>query len=104
VFLSEYVLGIRLASVAYKTFLFSPIRGFKTSWVHGRVPTPAGIIYAAWGYGTDGKIVMEVTAPPNITGTIVPPFNGTYTIDGRSGLSGNATVQGGGVSVILRQD
>lgn len=68
------------------------------------MPTPAGIIYAAWGYGADGKMVMEITAPTNIMGTIVPPFNGTFSVAGRSGLRGNTTVPGGGGAVVIRQD
>ncbi|KAJ5753780.1 uncharacterized protein N7511_007933 [Penicillium nucicola] len=102
VFLTEHVLGIRAASVGYKEFVFAPLTGFKTNWVQGRVPTPHGIIYAAWGYGSNGKIIMEIEAPKGVKGKLVPPFDGSYSIADRTGLIGNATVSGG-VKVTIMQ-
>ncbi|KAH8685358.1 Six-hairpin glycosidase-like protein [Tricladium varicosporioides] len=102
-FLTEYVLGVRPTERGYNKFLFAPLSKFKTTWVHGRVPTPKGIIYAAWGYDSNGKINMEVTAPTGTNCTIVPAFNTTYTIGGQSGLSGSTTV-GSGETVFLRED
>ncbi|KAF7717908.1 Glycoside Hydrolase Family 78 protein [Penicillium ucsense] len=103
VFLSEYTLGVRPTQPGYEQFIFAPLPGFKTEWVHGRVPTPAGLIYAAWGYNRQGKIVMEITAPKNLHGTIVPPFAGQYTVGKERGRSGNYTFTGG-ERLILRED
>lgn len=54
-------------------------------WVQGRVPTPHGFIYANWGHGSNGKIIMDITAPKGTQAIIVPPFPGTWTFQGRSG-------------------
>jgi hypothetical protein len=98
------VLGIRPTSSAYSKFLFAPLPGFKTTWVHGRVPTPKGLIYAAWGYNSDGKIIMEVTAPSGTNGTVLVPFNGTYSMAGKSGLLGNFVFSGGNGTIIIIQE
>ncbi|KAM3065058.1 hypothetical protein ACMFMF_011370 [Clarireedia jacksonii] len=103
-FLTEYVLGARPTSPGYSHFLFAPLPGFKTDWVHGRIPTPRGIIYAAWGYNSNGQIIMEIKAPSGINGTIVPPFNGNYTLGTRSGVTGNTTFSGGGDSIMIIQE
>ncbi|KAJ5919313.1 hypothetical protein N7466_010256 [Penicillium verhagenii] len=79
VFLTEYVLGVRAATPGYSEYLFAPLPKFKTEWVHGRVPTPSGLVYAAWGYNKRGKMMMDITAPSGIRGTIIPPFSGTYS-------------------------
>lgn len=101
-FLTGYVLGIRPITPGYKTFLFFPLSGFNTTWVHGRVPTPNGIMYAAWGYGSDEKMSMEITIPQGLKCTIVPPFTESYTLDGKSGLFGNSIVSGGGKVIIIQ--
>ncbi|EPQ31311.1 uncharacterized protein PFL1_01496 [Pseudozyma flocculosa PF-1] len=75
VWLTEYSLGVRPTAKAFTEFAFAPMRGLKTQWNHGRVPTPHGIISAAWGKRKeDGKLVMELDAPKGTTGTIVPPL------------------------------
>ncbi|KAH7129839.1 catalytic activity: RhaA is able to hydrolyze alpha-1 [Dactylonectria estremocensis] len=95
VFLTEYVLGIRPTAKAYSKFLFAPLPGFTTEWVQGRVPTPSGLVYAAWGYNDRGKIVMEVTAPSGLSCTIIPPFEGAFTANGKSTRERSVTVAGG---------
>jgi hypothetical protein len=103
VFLSEYALGVRPTKPGYSTFLFGPLPGFKTEWVHGRVPTPAGLIYAAWGYNKQGKIVMEITAPSGLQGTLVPPFKGSYSVGSQKGQSGHYTIAGGATVIIVQE-
>jgi hypothetical protein len=103
VFLSEYALGVRPTKPGYNTFLFAPLPGFKTKWVHGRVPTPSGIIYAAWGYNKQGKIVMEITAPSGLRGTLVPPFTGSYSVGSQKGQLGNYTITGGATVLIVQE-
>ncbi|KAJ5640999.1 Six-hairpin glycosidase-like protein [Penicillium herquei] len=103
VFLTEYALGVRATKPGYKEFLFAPMPGFKTDWVQGRVPTPSGLILAAWGYDTEGKIVMEIEAPSGLYGTLVPPFDGKYSVDGQQGQTGNFTFKGGRKIVIFQE-
>jgi len=89
------VLGIRATSPGFATYTFAPLPGFKSEWVHGRVPTPAGEILAAWGYESSGKLSMEVTAPAGLKGTVVVPFDGQYSVDGGSGQEGEVQIEGG---------
>ena len=93
-FLTEYALGVRPISVGYSQFLFAPLPSFKVEWVQGRVPTPHGLVYANWGYGSNGKIMMYITAPNGTQATIIPPFPGKWTCQGKSGQGGNVTVTG----------
>ncbi|KAJ5126401.1 hypothetical protein N7448_005703 [Penicillium atrosanguineum] len=104
VLLSEYVLVVRPASAGYKDFFIAPLPDFKTGWVHGRVPTPVGIIYAAWGYDSKGKVMMEIQAPEGLKGAIVPPFWGNYSVDGISGFTGDKAFTGGSKRVLIVQD
>lgn len=92
--MTEYALGIRPSAVGYSRFVFAPLPGFKVEWVQGRVPTPHGLIYANWDYGSNGKIVMDITAPKGTQATIIPPFPGEWTCQGRSGQGGNVTITG----------
>lgn len=103
VFLSEYALGLQPTKPGYSTYLFAPLPGFKTEWVHGRVPTPAGLIYAAWGYNKQGKIVMEITAPAGLQGTLVPPFAGSYSVGNQQRQSGNHIIAGGATVIIVQE-
>lgn len=89
------MLGIRATSPGFATYIFAPLPGFKSEWVHGRVPTPAGEILAAWGYESSGKFSMEVAAPAGLKGTVVVPFDGQYSVDGGSGQEGEVQVEGG---------
>lgn len=103
VFLSEYALGVRPTKPGYSTYLFAPLPGFKTEWVHGRVPTPSGLIYAAWGHNKQGKIVMEIIAPAGHQRTLVPPFAGSYSVGSLQGQSGNHTIVGVATLVIVEE-
>ncbi|KAF7556572.1 hypothetical protein G7Z17_g1309 [Cylindrodendrum hubeiense] len=94
VFLTEYVLGIRPTGKAYSDFLFSPLAGFKTEWVQGRVPTPAGLVFAAWGYNAQGKVVMEITIPAELRCTIIPPFEGQFSFNEQVTQNQSITVVG----------
>jgi hypothetical protein len=66
--------------------------------------TPHGLIYTAWGYDSAGKIHMEVTAPKGTTGTISPPFSGSFSVNGKSHQAGTVTVKGGQGKVTIAQD
>ncbi|KAJ5731986.1 hypothetical protein N7493_003467 [Penicillium malachiteum] len=103
VFLMEYALGVRATKPGYQGFLFAPMPGFKTDWVQGRVPTPSGLILPAWGYNTEGKIVMEIEAPTGLYGTLVPPFDGEYWVDELQGQTGKLTFTGGKKMVIFQK-
>lgn len=91
-FLTEYVLGVRPLTAGYAAFAFTPLPGFRTEWVQGRVPTPAGLIYASWGFGDDGKMAMQVEAPAGLVGRVTFPWNGTVV-----------QVQGGGGAMLFTQ-
>jgi hypothetical protein len=46
---------------------------------------PSSLIYAAWGYNKQGKIVMENTAPSGLQGMLVPPFTVIYSLASQRG-------------------
>ncbi|KAJ4138812.1 hypothetical protein NW768_002685 [Fusarium equiseti] len=100
VFLTEYVLGVRPTKKGYLEFLFAPLPGFNTEWVHGRVPTPAGLIYAAWGYNSDGKIMMEIAIPKGLKGKVNPPFEGAYTLNGKNATSASDITGGQTITIV----
>lgn len=47
---------------------------------------------------------MELKAPFGLTGTIVPPFFGSFKVNGQPGQRGNVTVQGGNRAVLIVQE
>uniref|UniRef100_A0A0K3CKK1 BY PROTMAP: gi/342321267/gb/EGU13201.1/ Catalytic activity: RhaA is able to hydrolyze alpha-1 [Rhodotorula glutinis ATCC 204091] n=1 Tax=Rhodotorula toruloides TaxID=5286 RepID=A0A0K3CKK1_RHOTO len=102
-FLTEYVLGVKPTTPGFATFEVAPISGWKDDWVEGRVPTPHGLIYTAWGYDSAGKLHMEVTAPKGTTSTIKPPFEGLFSVNGKAGQSGTVKVDGGKGKVMIVQ-
>ncbi|KAL7337612.1 catalytic activity: RhaA is able to hydrolyze alpha-1 [Rhodotorula toruloides] len=102
-FMMEYVLGVKPTTPGFATFEVAPISGWEDDWVEGRVPTPHGLIYTAWGYDSAGKLHMEVTAPKGTTGTIKPPFEGSFSVNGKAGQSGTVKVEGGRVKVTVVQ-
>ncbi len=55
-FLTENVSGFISTASAYSQFLFAALPDFLTIWVHDRVSTPEGIIYAACSYNSAGKL------------------------------------------------
>ncbi|BGP29034.1 hypothetical protein JCM10296v2_000770 [Rhodotorula toruloides] len=102
-FMTEYVLGVKPTTPGFATFEVAPISGWQDDWVEGRVPTPHGLIYTAWGYDSAGKLHMEVTAPKGTTGTIKPPFEGSFSVNGKAGQSGTVKVEGGKGKVTIVQ-
>jgi hypothetical protein len=50
--------------------------------------------FAAWGYNTQRKLVMEIEIPAALTGTIIPPFNGTFRLNGKGHNEGSVTFAG----------
>ncbi|RDW84250.1 hypothetical protein BP6252_01840 [Coleophoma cylindrospora] len=104
VFLTDYVLGIRALKPAFNEFLFAPLPGFRTEWVHGRVPTPSGSIYAAWGYNSDGKVVLEINAPDGLVCVFVPPFNGSFSYGKEVGVTQNATIISKNSTITIVED
>ncbi|KWU43435.1 hypothetical protein RHOSPDRAFT_35040 [Rhodotorula sp. JG-1b] len=103
-FMTEYVLGVRPTTPGFVTFEVKPLSDWSDTWVQGRVPTPHGLIYTAWGYDSAGKIHMEVTAPKGTAGIISPPFSGSFSVDGKSQQAGTVTVKGGQGKVAIVQD
>ncbi|GAA6024212.1 hypothetical protein JCM8202_003539 [Rhodotorula sphaerocarpa] len=103
-FFAEYVLGVRPTVPGFKEFVVAPLSDWPDEWVSGRIPTPHGLIYTAWGYGADGKIMMEVTAPKGTCGTVQPPFSGSFAVNGKSGQTGTVEVKGGKGKVMIVQE
>lgn len=96
-FLTDWVLGVKPTTPGYKTFSFRPMKGFRCEWVHGRVPTPAGNISAGWGYENGkGKFALELAPPLGLVGTVIVPFEGSFSVNGGAeARSGLVTVKGG---------
>jgi hypothetical protein len=59
---------------------------------------------AAWGFNSKCKVIMEIDPPAGASGVIVPPFTGSYSMGGQSGLFGNLSVTGGRGAVTIAQD
>ena len=93
--LSDYVVGIRPTSVAYRTWQVKPFpQGLQ--WAQGRVPTAQGTIASRWESG-DGVFRLTVEAPDGTTGTVaVPTLGATREIyrDGVLVWNGTSAVNG----------
>jgi hypothetical protein len=61
--LTNYVLGVRPTSPGFRTFVVTPHTG-GLAWAKGVVPTPHGNLRVAWHYGAQGRVAIEVHAPP----------------------------------------
>jgi len=103
-FLTEYVLGVRPTSPGYTKFVFEPLRGWNSEWISGRVPTPKGVIYAAWGVQENGKILMQIEAPAGVNGQVVVPWDGTSAVGNETGVTGEISVNGGSGAVIITEE
>ena len=103
-FLTEYVLGVRPTAPGYSSFIFAPLPGFNSEWVQGRIPTPSGIIYAAWGMQENGKLIMQIEAPAGLTGNVLVPWSGTSRVGDETSTSGEIHVVGGSGSILITQE
>ncbi|KAH7339311.1 Six-hairpin glycosidase-like protein [Rhizoctonia solani] len=69
--LSRYVLGVSPAAPGYSTWSFAP-RTVNLTFANGRVPTPWGIIVAAWE-DAGSRFNMQITTPAGTNGTVLIP-------------------------------
>jgi alpha-L-rhamnosidase len=71
-FLYEYVAGIRSDGPGYAHVVIAPVPG-ELEWARASYRSVRGEIASAWRH--DGReFELEVTIPPNVTGTVVLPF------------------------------
>jgi hypothetical protein len=93
--LSDFVLGIRPTSVAYRTWRVKPFpQGLQ--WAQGRVPTTAGHIASRWELG-DGVFRFTVEVPEGTNGSVAVPTLGAPRVIYRDGVqvwNGSAAVNG----------
>lgn len=74
--LSQYVLGVRPTSMAFKTWIVAPQPG-DLVWAQGSVPTPQGEIAVAWAYDrAKSSFVLTAVAPGETSGDVVIPLFG----------------------------
>ena len=93
--LSDYVVGITPASVAYATWQVKPFPQGLT-WAQGRVPTAQGTIASRWELG-DNVFRLTVDAPVGAPGTVAVPTLGSTRViycDGVQVWDGTAAVNG----------
>lgn len=70
---SEYLLGVQPTSPGYKTFAIRPLLGYlELNEIHGKVPTPKGSIEVSWNI-EGRKVILTITVPEGITGTLEIP-------------------------------
>jgi hypothetical protein len=93
--LSDFVLGIRPTSVAYRTWQVKPFpQGLQ--WAQGRVPAGDGVISSRWELG-DNAFRLTVEAPDGTSGTVSVPTLGAARVIYRDGVmvwNGTAAVNG----------
>jgi hypothetical protein len=71
-FLHEYVAGIRAAAPGYERVLIAPVPG-ELEWARASYRSVRGEIASAWRHDGD-EFELEVTLPPNLSGTVVLPY------------------------------
>ncbi|XDG01471.1 hypothetical protein ABKA04_001086 [Annulohypoxylon sp. FPYF3050] len=72
--LTTYVLGVKPLKPGFKEWVVQPRPSKDLTWAKGVVPTPYGPLSVSWQRnGTDGKLVVSVTAPPGTNGTVIKP-------------------------------
>lgn len=93
--LSDYVVGITPASVAYQTWQVKPFPQGLT-WAQGQTPTAQGDIRSRWQVG-DNVFRMTVEAPGGTSGTVAVPTLGSARVifqDGIEVWNGTEAVNG----------
>lgn len=93
--LSDYVIGITPASIAYQTWQVKPFPQGLT-WAQGQTPSVQGTIRSRWQVG-DNVFRMTVEAPAGTSGTVAVPTLGSTRViyqDGVEVWDGTAAVNG----------
>ena len=93
--LSDYVVGIQPASVAYQTWQVKPFPQGLT-WAQGQTPSAQGDIRSRWQLG-DNVFRMTVEAPVGTSGTVAVPTLGSTRVifsDGVQVWDGASAVNG----------
>ena len=97
-FLTRYVLGLRPTAAAYGEWTFAPL-DMGLDHAKGSLKIPCGTLDAAWEL-KEGKYRLEITSPKGTKGTVVPPWDGTYRMNGQPVTSSRIEVEGGSTVVI----
>jgi hypothetical protein len=71
-------------------------------YAKGSLRIPCGTLDAAWRL-QDGRHRLEITSPKGTKGAIVPPWKGTYRMNGQLITSSVIEVEGG-LTVVIEQD
>ncbi len=93
--LSDYVLGITAADIAYRSWQVKPHPQGLT-WAQGQVPTAAGPIVSRWQLGED-NFRLTVEGPQGTPGSVAVPTLGSARVIYRDGVQvwdGTAAVNG----------
>ncbi|KAK4057787.1 hypothetical protein OIO90_001006 [Microbotryomycetes sp. JL221] len=101
-FLTRYALGLRPTSVAYKTWVFAPLKFKDLSNASGSVKTPRGQLSASWTI-QNGKLSMTVQGPPQSTGLVTPFAGKTFTVNGKKGQKAPIKITNSGKTTIVQE-
>jgi hypothetical protein len=106
--LTNDLLGATPTGVGFKTWTVEPHPGTVT-WAKGTLPTPKGSLSVSWQRAKTGPdFSMTVSAPRGTTGTVSVPVSGAHPVvklngrvvyDGTKGVSHQATLANGYVSI-----
>jgi alpha-L-rhamnosidase len=94
------VAGIRpdLSEPGFRHVVVEPVPGGGLTWATGELETMYGLVRSSWKI-EDGRFQLDVTIPPNATGTVVLPCSSPGDI----AESGNSLEEVDGVSVLGEQ-
>ena len=95
------MLGLRPTTAAYGEWTFAPL-DMGLDQAKGSLKIPCGTLDASWRL-QNGKFRLEITSPKGTKGTVVPPWEGTYRMDGQTITSPIIEVTGGS-TVVIEQD
>lgn len=66
----------------FKVIRFEPLFCDFLPWAKAQIETPYGIVSSNWKK-TDGMLKWEISIPPNSSGLVIPPYEGTCTVNGK---------------------
>jgi len=83
---SAYILGVTPTEPGYARFRVRPQPVREVTWARGVVPTPHGVIAAAWAR-TGAAFELTLTVPRGAVADVELPAGGRVSVDGRAGAS-----------------
>ncbi|WP_298650930.1 alpha-L-rhamnosidase [uncultured Proteiniphilum sp.] len=81
----EDIAGIRPDPTGYgfKTIRFEPLFCDYLPWAKATIHTPYGEVTSSWK-NEDNRFDWEISIPPNSTGLVTIPFEGEFTVNGKT--------------------